>query len=99
MVIIGMASFPAGSSIEAGKAFPNLPPLGDFITRTGPFVYSVKGEGIQTITLFTFDNARMAEAMINIGNYYVALKDVPGFSYSINAVYEIQEALGMLGLA
>ncbi len=99
MVIIGMTSFPLNSAVEAGKRFPDLPPLGDFITRIGPYINSIKGEGVQGITIFEFDNSKMVEAMTSIGNYYVAMRDVPGFSYSINAVFEVQEALGMLGLA
>jgi hypothetical protein len=99
MVIIGMSSFPLNSSVEAGKQFPNLPSLGDFITRRGPYIYSAKGEGVQGITLFEFDNSKLSEAMTNIGNYYVAMRDIPGFSYSINVVFEVQEALGMIGLA
>lgn len=99
MVIIGFTSFPLNSSVEAGKQFGNLPPLGDFITRRGPYIYSIKGEGVQGITIFEFDNSKLAEAMANVGNYYAAMRDVPGFSYSINVVFEIQEALGMIGLA
>jgi len=99
MVIIGMTSFPVNSSLEAGKSFQNLPPLPEFITRRGPYILAVKGEGIQAFSVFEFDNSKMAEAMETIGNYYVTMRDVPGFSYSINVVFEVQEALGMLGLA
>ena len=38
MVIIGIASFPANSSTEAGKRFRELPALADFITRRGPYI-------------------------------------------------------------
>ena len=99
MVIIGMASFPPNSATEAGKRLPNLPALADFITRRGPYISGVKVEGIQTISLFELDNAKMAEAMISVGNYYAAMMDIPGFTYSVNVYNEIQEALNMIGLA
>jgi len=99
MVIIGMGSFPANSSTEAGKRFPELPSLPDFITRRGPYVSSVIGQGIQTISVYEFDNSRMAEAMISVGNYYAAMRDIPGFTYSVKVFNEVQEALKMIGLA
>ena len=99
MVIIGMSSFPPASASEAGKRFPELPSLAEFITRRGPYISSVKGEGIVGISVFEFDNSKMAEALTSVGNYYVAMRDIPGFTYSINAFFEVQEALNMLGLA
>ena len=98
MVIIGMASFQPNSATEAGKCFPTLPALADFITRKGPYVSSVEGEGIQTISVYEFDNSNMAEAMISVGNYYAAMMDIPGYTYSVKVYNEIQEALNMIGL-
>ena len=98
MVIIGMASFPPNSATEAGKCFPKLPSLADFITRKGPYVSSVEGEGIQTISVYEFDNSKMAEAMISVGNYYAAMMDIPGYTYSVKVYNEVQEALNMIGL-
>ena len=76
-----------------------LPSLPDFITRRGPYISSGIGEGIQTISLYEFDNTRMAEALITAGNYYVAMRDIPGFNYSVTVFNEVQEALNMIGLA
>jgi len=98
MVIIGMVSFPPSSSNEAGKCFPGLPSLAEFITRRGPYLSSVKGEGILGISVYEFDNSKMAEAMINVGEYYAAMMDVPGLTYSIQIFNEIQESLKMIGL-
>ena len=98
MVIIGMASFPPNSATEAGKLFPELPSLADFITRKGPYITGVKGEGIQTISVYEFDNSKMAEAMIDVGNYYAAMMDIPGYTYSVKVYNEVQEALNMIGL-
>lgn len=99
MVIIGIASFPTNSSTEAGNRFRELPALAGFITRRGPYILNINGEGFQSLSVYEFENSKMAEAMINLGNYYAAMSDIPGCTYSINTYFEIQEALSMIGLA
>jgi hypothetical protein len=99
MVIIGMSAFPPSSATAVGKKFPNLPALPDFMTRRGPYVLSQVGEGVTSITLYEFDNSRMAEAMTSLGKYYAALRDVPGYTYSFKVYFEAHEALETIGLA
>ena len=99
MVIIGMVSFPLNSGTEAGQAFLKAPPLSDFITRRGPYLINIKGVGVESISIFEFDNSKMAEAMSSITNFYISLKDVTGFSYSTQVFMDIQESLAMIGLA
>ena len=41
----------------------------------------------------------MADAMIALGNRYVAYFGVPGFKYSIDVWFDIAEGLAMVGLA
>ena len=99
MVIIGMSSYPPTSANEVGKLFLEQPPLAEFITRRGPYIFSVKGEGYQSISLFEFDNSKMADAMKSIANFFAGLRDAPGFTYSTRVCFELQEALNMIGLA
>lgn len=98
MIIIGNMVYPLESSQEAGKRFLEAPALSDFLTMRGPFIRGLKGEGVETIVVYEFDNAKMAEAMVEITNRYVRYQGVPGLSYSINVWMEAPEALKMIGL-
>jgi hypothetical protein len=69
------------------------------ITMRGPYIQGVKGDGIQSTTVYEFDRAKMADAMEAVSNRYVPYFGVPGFTYTINVCLEAQEALKMLGLA
>ena len=98
MVIITMVSFPLTSATEVGKRFSEMPTIPDFITKRGPYISSKKEDGVVVISIFEFDNSRTAEAMNSVSNYYVSSRDIPGYSYSIEIFFEIQEALKMIGL-
>ena len=63
MVIIGIASYPLGSAKEMGKHFRELITLAQaYMTQKGPYVISEIGEGIKSLTLFEFDQSKIAEA-------------------------------------
>ena len=98
MVIIVKVLIPPTSATEVGKRFPEMPTIPDFITRRGPYVSSKTKDGIVIISIFEFDNSRAAEAMNSVGNYYAFSLDIPGYTYSIEMFFEVQEALKMIGL-
>jgi hypothetical protein len=99
MVIIGTMPFPPQSAKEVGKCFMEISSVPDYITMRGPYTHGVKGEGIQSTTLYEFDRSTMAEAFEHVGNRYVAYHGVTGLTYAINVCLEAQEALKMIGLA
>jgi len=98
MVIINTTSFPPESAKEVGKRFMALPPLPDYLTMIGPYVYSIQGGGIQGLVIYETDQAKMAEALICIYDREVPLFGVPGYTYDVRAVSELGEALKMVGL-
>jgi hypothetical protein len=99
MVIIGTMSFPPESAKEIGKRFMEQLSLPDYMTMKGPYISTVKGEGIQGTTLYEFDRSRMAEAFESVSNRYVTYFDVAGFTYTTDVYLDAQEALKMVGLA
>ncbi len=98
MVIMGITSYPTESATEIGKRFQEAPSFPDYLTRRGPYILNVRGEGIQGFSIFELDRSRMAEAVESISNYYVKFMGVPGFTFSVNVCLEPQEALKMIGL-
>jgi len=99
MIIMATMSFPPASAKEVGKCFRELSPVPDYITMKGPYINGVKGEGIQTTSMFEFDRSKMAEAFEHVSNRYVTYHGVTGLTYTVNVCLEAQEALKMIGLA
>ena len=98
MVIISQASYPAESVEEIAKRFVELPPLPDYITMKGPYISSLKGEGVQTIAVYEFeDQSKLADALTFVGSRIVPYYGVPGFTYSVFPWLEVQEALKLIG--
>ena len=69
MVIIVQASWPLESSPEVGKVFPTLPASPEYVTKKGPYIYSAR-EGVQSITLYEFDQSKMHEVMLAINSRF-----------------------------
>ena len=98
MVIIGIASYPPERAKEMGKHFRELSPLPAYITQKGPYVISEVGAGIQSLTLFEFDQSKIAEANEYVGRRYAKYFNVPGFTFTYRFWLETMEALKMIGL-
>jgi len=99
MVILSTASFTPESAKEMGKRFMESASLPNYITRRGPFILPLRGEGIQGITIYEVDRpTRLAEAFEFISNDVTKYFGVPGYSYSINVCLEVEEALKTIGL-
>lgn len=98
MVIIGRMYYPTDSTQEMAKRFLEAPQIPDFMNRKGPYVGSSLEEGISIVALYELDNAKLAEGMDFVANYYAMFFGVPGFKYEIIPHFEVAEALKMIGM-
>jgi len=99
MVILSTGSFPPESAKEVGKRFMEAASQPDYITRRGPFILPLRGEGVQSITIYEVDRpTRIAEAYEFIANEVAKYFSVPGYTYSINVCLEAEEAVKTIGL-
>ena len=98
MVIIPSLSYPPESARDMAKRFMEAPQVPDFMSRKGPYVGSRLADGISIVALYELDNAKMAEGLDFIANYYTMYFGVPGFRYEITPYFEVAEGLKMLGL-
>lgn len=98
MVIIGRMYYPTDSTQEMAKRFLEAPQVPDFMKRKGPYVGSSLAEGISIVALYELDNAKLAEGMDFIANFYAMFFGVPGFKYEISPHFEVTEALKMIGM-
>jgi len=99
MVVITENIFPPGSAKDMGKAFLALPPLPDYITTRGPFFLGDPDMGIRSILIYECDRSKLADTLQVVADRVTNYFDVPGYTYSVNAWFEAQEALKMIGLA
>jgi hypothetical protein len=99
MVILAMLSFPTESANEVGKRFLALKPMPDYVKIKGPYVTNTKGEGVQTVTLFEFEQSKLADVYKLANDRYANFYGVPDFTCSIQVWLEVTEALKLVGLA
>ena len=98
MILITTITYPTESTHEIARRFLEAPTLPDYIARQGPFVAASKECGIQVISFYELDNAKLADGIQAIGNYMAIFFGVPGFKYQIVPYLEISEALKTIGM-
>ncbi len=98
MIIIAKLSWPPEEAVEIGKRFKDMPALPAFLKMKGPFIFGDIDRGIQSLTLYEFDRAKLADAVEQVSARYVTYFGVPGLTYSINVWLDVGEALSMVGL-
>ena len=64
------------------KKISELPPLPEYIAKRGPFINNGEGDKNRIITLYDFDESRLAEAWGIISNQLEVFRDIPGFTFS-----------------
>ena len=84
MVIIAFLSYPPESAKEMAKRLLEQPPLPAYITLKGHYISSEVGEGIESASIYEFDQSKFSEAFQFIVARYTKYFDVPGFSHSVN---------------
>ena len=99
MIILSTVSFPPESAKEIGKRFMEVGPLPDYITRRGPYILPLTGQGVQSMSIYEVDRlTKMAEAVELLSNEQAKYFGIPGFTYSIQVCLDVEEALKTVGL-
>jgi hypothetical protein len=91
MIIIADATWPLESQEEVGKRFPLAPQLPDHMTMRGPYVCA-DGAGYRAITLYEFDEPKMADAVFAIASRFAVYNGVKGYIYKAQVFAEPGEA-------
>jgi hypothetical protein len=98
MVIISNVTYPPESTKEIAKRYLKAPVLPDYLNKKGPYVSSSRKEGMNSITYYELDNARLAEGLKAIGESLAIYFGVPGYKYDLKPYFELEEGLEILGL-
>ena len=99
MIVIAEALWPPDKSNDMGKAMLELPPLPDHITMTGPYINNELRDGIRSLTIYEFDDAKYKDASKTISQRYIPYMQVSGFTVDIKVWREAADALELIGLA
>jgi hypothetical protein len=98
MVIATIVSFPTESAKEVAERFSKVPPFPDYLTRRGPYISATVDEGVVNLSIYELDNSKLSEGLVFIGDYIAGFFGVPGLTYEIKPLFEIEEALKMIGM-
>ena len=82
----------SGEIFSSGK----LPKLPDFVKRVNTFI--AVDEKILSFSIYEVPNDKMWEGYLSIATRYAGYRIVEGFTYKIEALATVQEALPMIGL-
>jgi len=98
MVIISNVIYPPESAHEIAKRYLKAPILPDFLKKMGPYVSTSRHEGVNSITFYEVDDARLSQALKAIGESLAIYIGVPGYNYDIKPYFELEEGLKMIGM-
>ncbi len=98
MILMTNVIYPPESAKEIARRYLTAPALPDFLTKKGPYISADLHNGINSITFYELDNARLAEGIQVLGNNMAVYIGVPGYRYDIKPYYELEEGLKMIGL-
>lgn len=98
MIIVSSTAYPTESVKEIAKRFLEAPELPSFVKRLGPYVSTSKEQGILTLSLYELENARLAEGLQAVTDFYSIFLGVPGFKYEARIYLEVAEALKTIGM-
>jgi hypothetical protein len=85
MVFLVHLSYPVSSAEAVAEMYQNRPALPEGMVERGPYIYPARGlsnEVANSIIIFEFEDAKMAEAAIYVGGRYNRLVTLPEVSYS-----------------
>ena len=98
MVIIAFLSYPPESAKEMAKRLLEQPPLPAYITLKGHYISSEVGEGIESASIYEFDQSKFSEAFQFIITRCAKYFGVPGYTHSVKPWLEAKEALEAIGM-
>ena len=98
MVIVINISYPTESTQDMAKRFIEAPQVPEFITRQGPYITADIDSGINSLSVWEVENAKMAEGLQAAGDYMATFFGVPGFKYQVKPYFAVEEALKMIGM-
>ena len=93
MIVIGTITFDESLANDVAQCYTNLPPVPDFITTKGTYVYTHEGEDIRAFAIFSFDESRADDAAEYLKLRYKIFGSVKGLSSKVEEWLDVQDAL------
>ena len=99
MFFMAVSRWPLSSSEQVGKVSVELlkKPQQDYYKRVGPYVIPT-AEGVKSYMLYDVEEGREGEAYKYLGDTFMSFRVVEGYSFVIEPVLTVEEALAMVGL-
>jgi hypothetical protein len=96
MIMFGKMTFSAESAMIVAEAYGKLAPIPAFMKITGPYIRSGIEEGIATISIFEFDEAKADEAIDYLQKRYNSFAAIEGVHTELEEWLGVGAALQLL---
>ena len=93
MIVIGTITFSEDLANDVAQCYGNLPPVPEFITIKGTYVYTHEGEDIRAFAIFDFDESRADDAAEYLKIRYDAFSRVKGLTSKVEEWMNVNDAL------
>jgi len=98
MILMTNVMYPPESAKEIARRYVTAPRIPDFLVKRGPYISADLQNGINSITFYELDNARLAEGIQVLGDNMAFYIGVPGYRYDVKPYYELEEGLKVIGM-
>ena len=92
MVIMSIVSYLPENFKDAYKRFKDQPSPPPFVTIKGPYMKSEASSGLKGYVFYEFEQSKMREAYEFVVTRMGKFVGVPGFTYSIDVLFEPKDA-------
>lgn len=93
MIVIGTITFSEDLANDVAETYGTLPPIPDFVTVKGTYVYKTEGEDIRAFAIFEFDESRIDDATDYFKARYAAFSKVAGLQSKVEEWLDVEDAL------
>jgi len=98
MFIMTRSVYPPARAVEISKRFIKAGenPFPSFMKRLHVLTCALGGEGIEVVSLYNIEDAKIADAYKEFMKYFSGFFDVEGFRYEIKPMMTAQEAIPLI---
>ena len=101
--IITTSLYPSDKTSEVAEryleALAKYPPDENLATEVVPAAIKATHEGIRVMIIAEVKEGKLEEAFARRSNMMVMFQSIPGFEYSTNIHYKVDEAMALVGMS
>lgn len=101
--LVTTSTYPPEKATETAEtyfeALKRFPPDETLSKQIVPAAVKSTAEGIKVVGFHEIQPGKLEEALSRVTNFMVMFQRIPGYRYTIETYYKVEEALGLIGLS